>query len=236
MKPSLQSNSSTNRIATALFFFFCVPLSIWETSVQAKIFVPQDAVTTAKNLLVNELIFRASIVSHIFGTIAFLIMALLFYKVFRPVDKHWARFMLIPIIAQVAIVFVLETLNFTALMTLKSEGRAGFDITHQQEAAYFLMRIYRYGIGMDKIIFGLCFIPLGALIFRSGFAPRLVGMLILAGGIGYVADTCFYLLLQRSDYAMVQSIKLASSISYSLGLLWFLIKGVRNPTTVALNN
>jgi hypothetical protein len=158
-------------------------------------------------------------------------MVLQFYKVFRPVDKHLAKLMIIPIVAQFAIVFVLETLNFSALMTLKAETRPGFDISQQQEAAYFLMRIHRYGFGADKVIFGLCFIPLGLLVFRSGFAPRLIGIFMLLGGVGYVVDTCLYLLLERGEYLTVQFIKLYSSIAYAIGLLWFLVKGVRMPVS-----
>lgn len=195
----------------------------------AKIFVPQDPVATANNLLLNEFIFRTSIISHIIGTVIFLIMVLLFYKIFRPVDKQLARLMVIPIMTQLSIVFVLEALHFTALMTLKADARPTFDVIRQQEVVHFLLRIHRYAFGADKIIFGLCFIPFGMLVFKSRFAPRVIGILIFMGGVGYVADTCLYILLQRADYMTAQSIKLYSSACYSLGLLWFLIKGVRKP-------
>jgi hypothetical protein len=230
MELTPQLNNRAVRMAAALFFFLCVPLSVWESNyVHAKILVAQDPVATATNLLANEFIFRASIVSHIMGTVIFLIMVLLFYNVFRHVDKQLARFMIIPIIAQFTIVFIMEVVNFTALMMLKSEPRATLDVFSQQEVAYFLLRIHRLAFGADKIIFGLFFIPFGILVFRSGFAPRLIGILILIGGVGYVADTCLYILLQRTDYLTVQSIKLLSSASYSLGLLWFLIRGVQSP-------
>ncbi len=228
MEASPESNSRTVRLAASLFFFFCVPMSIWETGyVQSKIFVPQDPVATSSNLLTNEFIFRTSIISHIIGTVVFVLMVLLFYKLLRQVDKRLSMIMVIPILAQLPIVFVLEAINFTALMTLKGEARPTFDVTQQQEIAHFLLRIYRYGFGADKIIFGLFFIPFGILVFRSGFAPRVIGVLIIMGGVGYVVDSCLYILLQRADYLIVQSLKLFSSASYSLGLLWFLVMGVR---------
>ena len=232
MEEAPESYSRTVRIATSLFFFVCVPLSLWETNVQAKIFVIQDPVATANNLLSNELLFRTSIVSHIIGTSIFTLMVLLFYRLLRPVDKHLSRLMIVPILAQISIVFVLEAINFTALMTLKAEARTTFDLVQQQEATYFLLRIHRYVFGADKIIFGLCFVPMGILVFRSGFAPRAIGILIIMGGVGYVADTCLYVLLQRADYLIVQSLKLYSSVCYALAFLWFLIKGTRNPNVL----
>ncbi len=233
MEVTSESNNRTARLGAALFFFLCVPLSLWESNyVHSKIFVAQDPMATANNLLSNEFIFRTSIVTHLIGTFIFTLMVLLFYRLLRPVDKHLSRLMVIPILAQIPIVFVFEALNFTALMTLKAEARPTFDVAHQQEVAYFLLRAHRYGFGADKIIFGLCFIPFGMLVFRSGFAPRIIGILMIIGGAGYVVDTSLYILLQRADYLTVQSLKLFSSASYALSLLWFLIKGVRNPNVL----
>jgi hypothetical protein len=228
MEDILESNSRTARIASAMFFFLCVPMSIWESNVQAKIFA-HDPASTANNLLSNEFVFRSTIVSHIVGTSAFIIMMLLLYRLFRPVDSHLARLMIIPILAQFPIVFIMEVVNFTALMTLKIEARPTFDVLKQQEVAYFLLRLHRYTFGADKIVFGLGFIPFGMLVLRSGFAPRIIGIFILIGGLGYVIDTCLYFLLARAAYLNVQSMKLISSVCYALGFLWFLIKGVRKP-------
>lgn len=222
------TNSRTIRLAVSLFFFVCVPLSWWETGkVHSKIFVAGDPVATANNLLANEFIFRTAIASHLIGTFAFAFMVLLFYRIFRPVSKHLSRLMIVPILAQIPIVFVFETLNYAALMLLKAEVRPTFDVVQQQEVAYLLLRIHRYGFGADKIIFGLCFIPFGMMVFRSGLAPRIIGILLVVGGVGYVIDSFLYVLLQRADYLPIQSMKLFASVSYSLSFLWFLIKGVR---------
>jgi hypothetical protein len=115
-------------------------------------------------------------------------------------------------------------------MILKSEARPTFDVAQQQEAAYFLLRLHRYGAGagMGKLLFGLCFIPFGMLVFRSGFAPRIIGILLIIGGVGYVADCCTSILLQRTDYLMVRSFLIYTTLAYAAALLWFLIKGVRD--------
>jgi hypothetical protein len=236
MEASPESINRTVRLAASLFFLLCIPMSLWDTNyVHAKIFVAQDPVLTANNLLSNELIFRTSIVSHLISTFVFLFMILIFYRILKPVDKQLSRLMIIPILAQIPIVFVFEALNFTALMTLKAEARPTFDVAQQQEVAYFLLRAHRYAFGADKIIFGLCFIPFGILVFRSRIAPRVIGILMIIGGVGYVADTCLYILLQRADYLVIQPLKLFASASYALGLLWFLIKCVSNQSVLKEN-
>jgi hypothetical protein len=231
MEETYESNNRTARVAASLFFFLCIPLSIWgQMYVGGKIFVAQDPVATASNLLSNEFIFRASIICHLADTMFFVAMALLFYRVFKQVDNALARLMIIPILAQIPCVLIMELLNFTALMILKSDARQGFDIAQQQEGAYFLMRMHRYGagIGIGKLFFGLYLIPFGMLVLRSGFTPRIIGVLLIIGGISYVADCCMSILMQRADYLMVRSFVMYTSIGYILALLWFLVKGVQD--------
>ncbi len=227
---TLNSNSKTARLAASLFFFVSMPLVFWgQIYILSKIFVPQDPTTTANNLLSNEFFFRMSIVCHLADILAFVLMVLLFYRLFRPVDKHLSRLMLVPALAQMTIVFILEIFHYTALMILKSEPRPTFDVAHQQEAAYFLLRMYSYGggVGMAKLFIGLCFIPFGMLVIRSGFAPRVIGILLIIGGVGYIADCCTAILLQRADYLMARLFLQYTPLTYILALLWFLVKGVR---------
>lgn len=227
-------DSKTARLATS-FFFLSLPLSfIDQFYVPRKILVSLDPIATANNLLSNEFIFRCSIVTHLAGTIIFALMILLFYKIFRPVDKYLSRFMVASVLAVIPVVFVLEVLNYTALMILKSDPRTTFDVAQQQEAAYVLLRMHGYGggPGMGKLFLGLCFIPFGMLVLRSRFAPRIIGILLIIGGAGYLADCCTSILLQRVDYLMVRSFLMYTTLCYMLALLWFLVKGVREPRPI----
>lgn len=224
------SNTKTARLASALFFFVCVPMSLWDGFyVPGKIFVPQNAVATADNLLSNEFMFRTSIISHLMGFLFFAFMVFLFYRIFKPLDKYLSQLMLYPLLAMIPVVFVFEVFNYAALMVLKSEARSTFEVAQQQEVAYFLLRLPRYatGAGMGKLFLGLCFIPFGMLVFRSGLAPRVIGILLIIGGVGYVADCSIAILLQRPDYVMIRSYLMSTTLCYALALLWFLVKGMK---------
>ena len=228
--------STTARIAAAQFFFLGMPLSLWGQSyILSNLFVPQDPVATANNLLSNEFLFRISIISHLTDTIFFVLMMLLFYGLLKPVNKFLSRLMLASALAQFPIVFVLEVLHFTALMILKTDTRLTFGPAQQQEAAYWLMRIHGYGagVGMGKLFLGVCFIPFGMLVYRSGFAPRIIGILLIIGGVGYIADCFTAVLLQRNEYIMVRQFMRYTALCYIVSLLWFLVKGVREPRPIA---
>ncbi len=229
MEATVNAKRKTTRLAASLFFFLCIPIAIWGMSYVSKIFVAQDPVATAEHLLANEFLFRMSILANLAGTIIFVVMMLMFYKVFKSVDPHLSRLMIVMLVSQISAVFVFEAFEFTALMVLKGEARSTFNVAQQQEAAYFLLRMQRYGVGagLGKLFLGLSFIPFGMLVVRSGLTPRIIGILLIIGGVGYVADTCISILLQRVDYLMVRSYLIYTSLGYILALLWFLFMGVR---------
>jgi hypothetical protein len=227
--PSDTQNSKILRLAASLFFLLCLPMSIWsEMYVPSKIFVALDPVATANNLLSNESIFRTAMLGHVAGIFIFVFVMMLFHRVFSPVDKHLGRLMFIPLIVMISIVFVSEIFNYSALMTLKSEARPTFGVAQQQETAYFLMRIHRYGMSPTKFILGLSFIPLGLMIMRSGFVPRIIGILVIISGVGYLIDSCTYVLLQRQDYLMIGPYMRYLFVGFMLALIWFIVKGVKS--------
>ena len=228
MEATLNSNRRTARLAGFLFFFGCIPLVTWSQSyVLSRIFVSQDPAATADNLLSNEFLFRTGIVTHVASNITFAFVGLLLYRLFRPVDKHLSRLMLAPVMAQVPIFLILEVFNITALMILKSENQISFDAGQKQELAFFLMGMHRNGIGAAQLFWGLFFIPFGLLVFRSGFLPRIFGILSVIGGIGYVTDGCTFILLQRPDYLMVRQFVIYVIMMGMPTMLWLLIKGAR---------
>ena len=218
------------RLAAILFFSLCLPSALWGLSyVSSKIFVARDPATTVSNILSNEFLFRTGIVSHFIGTIAFIYMVLLFYRAFRPVSRHITMAMLIIVVAQIPIVFVLELLKITALYIVKDGVLTTVANMEKQEFVYLLLRMHGWGIGMSQAFWGLFFLPFGMLIYRSRYAPRFLGILVMITGTGYIADTLGFIMLQRSDFLQVQPFIKLTLVGGVLALLWFLIVGARLP-------
>jgi hypothetical protein len=74
---------------------------------------------------------------------------------------------------------------------------------------------------------GVWLLPLGILVYRSGFLPRLLGVLVVIAGCTYVVDCLAYYFLP--DYARI--VALASMLPQAAGeagfVGWLLIKGTR---------
>ena len=228
----METTSGTDRkmarLAGALFIFVCIPMSMWaQMFVPSRVFVAQDPVATATNLLAHEFMFRVSIAMNMAGFFFFAFMMSLFYRIFKSVDQHLALLMIMPIIAQIAITFMLEALNFAAVLIVKSEPRAGFDVAQQQEAVYFLMRIYRAVMSCDKLLLGVSFIPLGMLVRRSGSVPRVLGTLIIINGCGYIADSITGIVFDRSIVLIIRPYLRLTIVGFLLTTIWMMVKGVQ---------
>lgn len=228
MQENTNSRKNTARLAGFLFIIFCVPLATWALNiVPSRIFVPNDPEATANNLLANEFIFRTAIIGHLASVTIFAVMALILYRLFNPVDRNLSRFMVAPVLVQVAVVIVLEIFNITALMILKGEALMNMGIANEQEYSFVLLRMHRYGIGITQLFWGLFFLPFGMLVFRSGFIPKIFGILLLITGVGYVLDGCTFILFQKQDYMVAKQFVKYAILTGMSTMLWLLIIGVR---------
>jgi hypothetical protein len=61
--------------------------------------------------------------------------------------------------------------------------------------AYLVLRLHSRGITLAAIFWGLCLLPFGLLVIRSGFIPRVLGILLLVASCAYVIDSATTLTL-----------------------------------------
>ena len=86
----------------------------------------------------------------------------------------------------------------------------------------FILDLSHYGAFIAAIFWGLWLLPLGYLILKSNFIPKLIGILIIAAGLGYLVDSVALFLLPDLNIDMSQF----TFIGEVLLLLWLLIKGI----------
>jgi hypothetical protein len=72
-------------------------------------------------------------------------------------------------------------------------------------------------------LFGVHLALIGCLVYRSGFAPRIIGVLLVLAGLGYLVDKIGSVLV--SGYAL--EISRFSFVGEAVLIFWLLIKGVR---------
>jgi hypothetical protein len=194
--------------------------------VPGKIFVAGDATATAANLVAHETLFRASLVAGLVGELCFLGAVLLLHRLLKEVDRTLALLMVI-LIFLVAPVGLVGTANGVAALTvLHGDYLNAFDSAQRDALATLLLEFDRHGVLVSELFWGLWLLPLGALVWKSGFLPRWLGAWLLANGLAYVAISTTGLLLPERLRSVTT---LATPLLFGemALMLWLLVVGVR---------
>ena len=81
------------------------------------------------------------------------------------------------------------------------------------------------GYAIAQIFFGLWLLPLGYLVYRSGFFPRALGVLLMIGAASYLTELVAGFLFPETGESFLLLIAIPAAIAEVSFLLWLLIKG-----------
>ena len=216
----------TARIA-GLWYLLLVIAGIYGIRyVQSQILVHGNAAGTTGNILSHQFLFRTGIFSSVIGNFIFLFLVLALYRLFKQVNGPIAKLMVLLVLVQMPISFVLEIFNFVSLMILKGETMKALQPVQKQDFAMLFLNIHTYGLNLLEVFWGIWLIPFGWLVYKSGFIPCIIGVLLIIGGITYMADSFVYMLFPEYS-SFISRFMLLSSIGELTITLWLLIKGVK---------
>ena len=202
-------------LALAAFSFFGI---IFVPSV---LVVPGDPAVTSGNILASEWLFRTGIVSHLIGQVILILLGLVLYRVLKPVNANHAGLMVVLVLVQVPILFLNELNSLAILRVLHRAGDGAFTPAQLHAAVMLFIDLREKGILVAQVFMGLWLLPLGCLVFKSGFLPKLLGILVLIAGAGYLIDWSTQLLFQG-----IPTVSQFTFIGELLLALWLLIRGV----------
>jgi hypothetical protein len=226
----MSSRKSKARLAGLLYFVFSLFGFFSLMYVPNKLIVTGDATASAQNILSHELLFRAGILSSLIGSIGFIFVALALYELLKEVNKRQAVIMLILIVISLPISLVNEVNNLAALKLLSGANYLSAFQKPQIDAMVMLFHgLWGQGINIAGIFWGLWLFPFGALVYKSGFLPRIIGVLLIIAGFGYLAGSLTALLFPEyvSAVSRVTDIVVAGELPV---ILWLLIMGAKNET------
>ena len=187
----------------------------------SRFIVRGDAAATAANIMASESLFRFGIVLNLFTFIGQIFLVLALYQLLKVVNKNMASLMVIFSLAAVPIA-MLNELNQLAVLQLLSgaDYLKVFPAEQLQALVYLFTRLHTQGFNIAQIFWGLWLFPMGWLVFKSGFMPRILGILLMIACFGYVIESFAAFL----GYNL--SIIFFTGWGELFLLLWLLIKGV----------
>ncbi len=192
-----------------------------------KLIMDQDAVATAASILANEALFKASFISDLIGQTAFLLLGLTLYRLLFHVNKSHAVVM----VAFVAVSVPMAMLNllnqFAAIHLLSGIDYLQVMASDQLIAqAMFFLELQKYGVFITEIFWGLWLFPFGYLVYKSGYYPKTIGILLMGGCFGYLIE--FFVQFLLPSYPMISYPGLAvATVGEISAIAMLLIHGLR---------
>jgi len=199
----MNSTKKLARTVGILYVLISIPGIFGLLYVPSVLVVRGDAAATARKILASETLFRAGIVADLLGQAAFILVALLLYRLLKGVDKKLAALMVILLVVQIPLAFAAEVHRLGVLELLDGAGPAAA-LGEAQRNAQMMLSLASFSNGMlvTEIFMGLWLFPLGILIWRSGFLPRFLGVLLFLAAFAYLADTLTWQLLPAYGHAV----------------------------------
>ena len=194
---------------------------------RTSIVVPGDPSATADKLMASGQMFRLGMVAETIIVLVEIVVSAILYFLLRPVNRPLSLASSLARFAQA----VLQAVNlFTAVPALLLLGGAGYlaVLSSDQMNSLLLMStdVNAFMIIIWGLIFGFHLMLLGYLVYKSGFWPKLLGILLLVASLGYLSQSYVHLIAPEYD-SIFSTIVVILSIPGELAFtLWLLIKGL----------
>ncbi|MBV6442397.1 MAG: hypothetical protein EPGJADBJ_04111 [Saprospiraceae bacterium] len=216
----------TARLAGFLYLILALSGFCIFAYVQPKLLAGTDAAATANSMLANEFLFRMSKAAGVVTNILFVIIVLLLYRLLKQVNEHQAKLMVALVIIFIPVAFTGDALEMTALNIFKGNILQSFPTEQAQDIGMTIIKISQYSAQMLTVYWGLWLMPLGWLVYKSGFIPRIFGILLIVNGLGYIIHCFTFILfpeLLKTVLKFIYPTYFTGEIPF---ILWLLIKGV----------
>lgn len=197
-----------------------------EFFVRQSLVVPGDAVSTAKNIIANESQFRLAVISYLIVAVLDVVVAWALYVFLKPVNQSlslltaWLRIVYAAVlaVALINLMVVLQLLSGVGYLAV-------FETTQLYAQAMLFLEAFSQGWNIGLVIFGLHLVLLGYLVFKSGYIPKILGILVILAALGYLIDSAGQMLSPNYD----MTIAMFTFIGEVLLVFWLLFKGVKTP-------
>ena len=216
-----------SRIGGVLYLIIIVVGLFGEAFVRDRIIVSGNATATAANIRSMESLWRFGIAAEFFLLICAVALTLIFFVLLRPVSRDLALLATFFNLVSVAVEAANDLNLLAALFPL---GNAGYLKVFAPEQLYAMaslsLKSFSYGFGVALIFFGFVCLVMGYLIFRSGYLPKAIGVLMQIAGLSSLINSFALGLAPAVANRLFPAILVPAFIGEASLCLWLLVKGV----------
>ncbi len=228
MNERTSEQSQTSRARAAGFFWLITFITgSFAMYIGGSFVVSGDAATTAANVLANESAFRIGTAGNLLATVTYLLATILVYKLLKPVNSTLSLVAALFSLLGCGIGAVVSLFNFAPLALLK--GSAYLDVFTTEQLQALALTSFSLGMRANEVglvFFGLHIGIVGYLIVTSALVPRVLGVLLMIGGVCYELQSFASFLAAPFAKSLFPAILMPAFFAELALTLWFLVKGV----------
>ena len=204
------------------FGYLLGPVTYAEFSIYPKLVIPGSIDQTVQNIATHRGLFAAAILCYLVEFIEDIVIAWALYVLLAPVNRAVSRLAAWFRLMYTAIAFfgMLKLVTVFHLVT-SPEYAAAFGEGPLRAQVKLLLGTFRDDWSMGLVLFGIHLALLGDLIYRSGYMPRLLGIVMLIDGVGWVVDSLQPYLYPNANLKYL----FVTFFGEIFLMLWLLIRG-----------
>ena len=196
----MSSTKNPGRFAGLLYLLVSIPGAFALIYVPSKLIVHGNAAATANNISASETLFRLGIACELISQALFIFVALALYDLLKGVNQRHASLMVTLIVVSIPIAFLNELNAIAALVLVRgADFLSIFEKPQRDALAMLFVNLHSHGFDVVAIFWGLWLFPLGLLVYRSGFLPRILGVLLMVNCFTYLVNSFTSLLLPQYE-------------------------------------
>jgi len=212
------------RAGGVLYLFIIIAGLCSELFIRSNLIVSNDPAATASNIIASQFLWRVGIVIDLMMHVCDMPLMVILYVLLSPVNKHLALIAVLLNVIQSSVMVAYKLNLVKALHLLGSaEYLKVFEPDQLHTLAYLAIRADTNGFAIGLIFFGFACLIYGYLIFRSGYLPKVLGVLMQIAGLCYLVNNFLLLLVPKFANILFLAPCFISELSLTL---WFLVKGV----------
>lgn len=222
----MTATARTARSIGVLYLATMAPAPFTLLYVPSHFIVRGDAAATAHNIAAGELTYSIGILCGVWNIALWCFLAMSLYHWLERVDRKQGRLMVMFVAAAVA-AGILDAVLMSAPLVILRHGSAlaAFSAPQLDALVYTFVRLRSAELAVAEAFWGLWLLPLGILVWRSGFIPRIIGVLLVAGCAGWLIHCVVAIAAPQYANALLNWLQPLVAPGELVFIGWLLVKG-----------
>ena len=211
------------KVAGVLLLVSIVAGGFGEAYAPSRLIVANDAAATVANIKSFDFTYRLGFAAFLIESFADITLALLFYALLKPVSKELSLLAAFFGLMGTALFAFAELFYLAPTLLLTGGQWKAFSTDQINELVLVSLKFYQFAAMIFSGYYGIAWVVRAYLMFRSGYLPKFLGVLMSIGGIGFLTRN--FLLVLAPAYASPLLLMLLFPGALVL-MVWLLVKDV----------